>query len=56
MMTTYHFYDEETGEEFFVEEETLELAKQIARENFESPKYLGEVDYFIADLLGYDTY
>lgn len=55
-MTTYHFYDRETSEEFFVEEETLELAKQVAREYFENPKYLGKVDEYTANMLGYDTY
>ena len=56
-MFNYEFYDVETDELFFVQEENLEKAKEIANEYFNNPKFLGNVyDDVSAEMLGYDTY
>ena len=52
----YLFEDDETGEVFFVECETLEEAKRVARDNFDTPKYLGKYTVDEAEDLGYDTF
>lgn len=50
------FYDEETGEEFFVECETLKEAKRTAKMYFAEPKYIDKYSETEAEILGYDTY
>ena len=50
------FYDKETGEEFFVEVETLDDALAIANNYFESPCLIDVMTTEEADILGYDTY
>lgn len=55
-MTNYKFYDEETGEEFFVQEETLWKANEVAHKYFKRPFYQGEYTDQEAEWLGLDTY
>lgn len=56
-MKNYQFYDNATGEIFFVQENTLTDAKTIAEEYFEEPEYCGRYfDDYTAEQLGYDTY
>ena len=56
-MKNYEFYDNDTGEKFFVQEENLEKAKATAQDYFENPKFCGNVyDDVTAEMLGYDTY
>ena len=61
----YLFEDEESGEMFFVEitktesksyASCYEEAWAIAEENFDSPKFIEEVDPLVAETYGYDTY
>lgn len=55
-MTTYYFEDLETGEEFFVESESLRDARETAYKYFTEPNYLGEVTEQFAEMAGFDTY
>ena len=61
----YLFEDEESGEMFFVEIvkdnsksllDCLKEAIKIAKENFDSPRYIERVSPEIAETYGYDTY
>lgn len=61
----YLFEDEESGELFFVEIikdggksnlDCLKEAIKIAKENFDSPRYLNKVSPEVAETYGYDTY
>lgn len=54
----YLFTDEESGEEFFVECESLDKAWEIVREYFEEDyvNYLATYSPEEADILGLDTY
>ena len=53
----YLFYDEETGEEFFVATKRgLSDAKETAHAYFTNPIYRGCFSDDEADILGYDTY
>ena len=42
-MKHYLFNDRESGEDFIVGAETLEEAKEIARENFSQPHFIGRI-------------
>ena len=55
-MRTYLFEDFETGERFFVEEETPEKAIAVADEYFDHAIFMWEVSEEWADLAGFDTY
>lgn len=55
-MKTWLFVDRESGEQFFVEEETKVKATKTALCYFKEPYCCGEVSDFEADSLGYDTY
>lgn len=55
-MRTWEFTDRASGEDFFVEAETKELAEEIANTFFKEPKCLGEIDETLAEMMGYDTY
>ena len=55
-MRTYYFEDLETGEEFFVESESLRDARETAYKYFTEPNYLGEVTEQFAEMAGFDTY
>ena len=62
------FTDEETGEDFFVElsydpeaqpnaiKDLYPKAQEIAKENFEQPRFLGVYSQEDAERLGLDTY
>ena len=56
MMFTWLFEDKTSGEEFFVEAETREKAKEIAKGYFSKPKCYGAVPEEYAEAAGYDTY
>ena len=56
MRRTYLFEDIKTGEEFFVEEETVEAALEIASAYFFAVEYIEEVDIEFAEMCGLDTY
>ena len=53
---TWEFTDLYTGEDFFVEADTIEKAINIANEYFEEPKCYGTVPEEYAEAMGYDTY
>ena len=59
-MRDYLFIDNESGEQFFVECETLDEAWEIARDNWgeetDDLEYLGEYAPWEAEILGYDTF
>lgn len=58
-MWDYLFMDNESGEEFFVECDSLGEAWEIAIENFGEDADLAYVDQFDpeeAEILGFDTY
>ena len=59
------FYDNESGEFFFVElkkeegeemEDFIAKCMEVATENFDEPTYIKLVDDTQAETLGYDTY
>ena len=52
----YLFFDEETGENFFVETNSLTKAVEIAREYFNEPKFIEVYTTVEAEALGFDTY
>ena len=53
---TFYFYDKVSGEEFFVEAVSLEKAHNIAKENFDEPVLIDEVELAVAEMMGLDTY
>lgn len=55
-MYTYYFEDLETGENFFVECETIPKAIDIAETYFQRPRFLGIVSTEWAEIMGFDTY
>ncbi len=59
-MRDYLFIDNESGEQFFVECESLTEAWEIARDNWgeetDDLEYLGEYSVEEAEILGYDTF
>lgn len=55
-MKNYLFYDEETGEDFFVQEVNLWEANKIARQYFKRPFFIDEMNDAEAEIYGYDTY
>lgn len=56
MMRNFLFRDEETGEEFFVQEDTLEKAKEIANDIFSEPTFISIFSDVEAECAGLDTY
>ena len=55
-MKEFLFYDEVTGEEFLVETDMKAKAIICARAYFEKPKFICEVSYYEAEMMGLDTY
>lgn len=55
-MRNFLFRDEETGEEFFVQEDTLEKAKEIANDIFSEPTFISIFSDVEAEWAGLDTY
>ena len=55
-MKNYLYYDEETGENFFVQDESLWKANEIAHKYFKCPFFIDEMDDTEAEMCGYDTY
>ena len=55
-MRNFLFRDEETGEEFFVQEDTLEKAKEIASDIFAEPTFISILSDVEAEWAGLDTY
>ena len=55
-MNNYLFSDNETGEKFFVQADTLKEAEAIAYDNFEDPEYIDKFTDEEAEWFGYDTY
>ena len=55
-MKHYLFEDWVTGEEFIVGEDTLSEATETAKEYFEDPRYLCELDEDEAEASGLDEY
>ena len=55
-MKNYLFYDEETGEHFFVQEVNLWKANQTAHLFFQRPFYKCSMSDAEAEMYGYDTY
>ena len=55
-MWDYLFYDDETGEEFFVECDTKEQATKTAKSLFNAPIYKAKFTPDEAEWYGLDTY
>lgn len=55
-MYNFLFRDEETGEEFFVQEDSLERAMKIASDIFSEPIFLSIFSDVEAEWTGLDTY
>lgn len=55
-MKTYFFEDLTTGEEFFVEADSLKDAQEIANTYFEEPNFISKVTAEFAEMVGLDTY
>lgn len=55
-MNTYFFEDLTTGEEFFVEADSLKDAQEIANTCFEEPNFISKVTAEFAEMAGLDTY
>lgn len=55
-MNTYFFEDLTTGEEFFVEADSLKDAQRIANTYFEEPNLISKVTSEEAEMMGFDTY
>ena len=55
-MNTYFFEDLATGEEFFVEADTLKNAQETANTYFEEPNLISKVTFEEAEMMGLDTY
>ena len=55
-MKNYLFYDEETGEYFFVQEVNLWKANQTAHLFFQRPFYKCSMSDAEAEMYGYDAY
>ena len=56
IIKNYLFYDEETGEYFFVQDESLWKANETAHKYFKRPFSIDEMDDAEAEMYGYDTY
>lgn len=50
------FYDDETGERFFVKDKDLWRANETAHQYFKRPFAIDEMDDAEAEMYGYDTY
>lgn len=50
------FYDDETGEHFFVKDKDLWRANVTAHQYFKRPFAIDEMDDAEAEMYGYDTY
>ena len=51
------FYDEETGEKFFVQENNgLSAANEIAHQYFKRPFFMTDMNDAEAEVYGFDTY
>lgn len=55
-MKTYLFEDLVTGEEFFVEANSLKEAQETANTFFEEPNLISKVTTEFAEMAGLDTY
>ena len=55
-MKHYLFNDRGSGEDFIVGAETLEEAKEIAKENFSQPHFIGRISEFEAENSGLDEW
>ena len=55
-MKNFYFIDNETGEDFIVEADTLRDAIHIASTYFEEPQFLREISEYEAEMIGVDTY
>ena len=55
-MKNFYFVDNETGEDFIVEDETLEQATYTAKKYFEDPQFVEELTDYEAEMTGVDTY
>lgn len=55
-MKHYLFNDRKSGEDFIVGAETLEEAKEIAKENFSQPHFIGRISEFEAENSGLDEW
>lgn len=52
----YLYYDNQTGEYFYVIADSVDSAEDIAYLYFEEPEFVCIHDNYIADMRGYDTY
>ena len=55
-MKHYLFNDRKSGEDFIVGAETSEEAKEIAKENFSQPHFIGRISEFEAENSGLDEW
>lgn len=52
----YLYYDNQTGEYFYVIANSIDSADQVAYLNFEEPEFVCIQDDYKVEMMGYDTY
>ena len=52
----YLYYDNQTGEYFYVVANSIDSADRIAYFYFDDPKFISIDDDYTAEMMGYDTY
>lgn len=52
----YLYYDNETGEYFYVISNSIDSADNIAARYFDAPEFVCIDDDYTAEMMGYDTY
>nr|DAJ92082.1 MAG TPA: hypothetical protein [Caudoviricetes sp.] len=52
----YLYYDNQTGEYFYVVANSVDSADRIAYFYFDDPEFISIDDDYIAEMMGYDTY
>ena len=52
----YLYYDNQTGESFYVVANSVDSADRIASFYFDDPEFISIDDDYTAEMMGYDTY
>lgn len=52
----YLYYDNQTGEYFYVVANSIDSADRIAYFYFDDPEFISIDDNYTAEIMGYDTY
>lgn len=52
----YLYYDNQTGQPFYVVANSIDSADRIAHFYFDDPEFISNDDDYTAEMMGYDTY